>query len=674
MAFLTVNKGVGVAHQIPRNSLALLMVSQVVVILPLAIYISPWIVAVWLFCGYWRAQVYLGRWGYPAGWVKAVLVVGSTIGLGMSGYSTLGLEAATSLLVLAFSLKLVEMSNRRDAYLLIYLSYFLIANAFLFNQSMVLAGYEFLAAIVITAAMVGMNQLQSRVRPLASLRVAAGLILQALPLMLVLFLLFPRIAPLWSIPMPSAATTGIGDHLTPGDIANLALSDAVAFRVAFDGEIPPARELYWRGLVYSNFRFGTWTIAEPLDPLPRADSSESENGLSYEVFLEPTQSKWLFSLDTPTNYGARMDLLADYRLVNPEPILSVTRYRLTSDVDYKMDLELAESLRSRETALPPKDNPRMREYAQALLVRTGSPAAMAGAMLAQIRQAPYSYTLKPPRLSKLDSIDEFWFDTRRGFCTHYAGAMVFAMRAAGIPARLIGGYQGGEINPVSRHLVVRQYQAHSWVEIWLSGQGWTRYDPTGAVAPARVERGLNAALSSEDRATLSFLTGVRQVGRGFVSDMLQWADSLEYRWNLWVVGYDADTQADFLKNWLGKATPTRIGIALLVGGSLSMALVAVAIFWRRRPKQRHRVERLFQSFCVAMAGQGLARSPQETPSSYVKRLAGLARIDAGGLVRRLQAQLYNPELQLSTQEFRTLRQELRKLRFKLAFSTLSNAS
>jgi len=154
MAFLTVNKGVGVAHQIPRNSLALLMVSQVVVILPLAIYISPWIVAVWLFCGYWRAQVYLGRWGYPAGWVKAVLVVGSTIGLGMSGYSTLGLEAATSLLVLAFSLKLVEMSNRRDAYLLIYLSYFLIANAFLFNQSMVLAGYEFLAAIVITAAVV----------------------------------------------------------------------------------------------------------------------------------------------------------------------------------------------------------------------------------------------------------------------------------------------------------------------------------------------------------------------------------------------------------------------------------------------------------------------------------------------------------------------------------------
>jgi transglutaminase-like putative cysteine protease len=674
MAFLTDNSGVGVAYQIPRNSLALLMISQVVVILPLAIYISPWIVAVWLFCGYWRAQVYRGRWGYPASWVKTILVIGAVMALALSGYRSFSLEAATSLLVLAFSLKLLEMKNRRDAYLLIYLSYFLVATAFLFDQSMAMTAYEIFATVVITAAMVGMNQLQSRVRPLASLWVAAGLIFQAIPLMLVLFLLFPRIAPLWSIPLPSAASTGISDHLTPGDVANLAQSDALAFRVVFDDEIPAQRDLYWRGLVYSEFRFGTWSLATPLDPLPDPNPNLQAVGLSYEVFLEPTQSKWLFSMDTPVAYAGRMNLLADYRLVNPEPILSVTRYRVTSDDRCTMDAELDEEIRLRETALPVNDNPRMHAYAEDLYARTGSAQAMAEAMLAQIRAEPYGYTLKPPRLSKLSSVDEFWFETQLGFCTHYAGAFVYAMRAAGIPARVIGGYQGGEINPVSRHLVVRQYQAHAWAEVWLPGKGWTRYDPTGAVAPERVERGLNAALSSEDRATLSFMTNARMGQSGLVMDMLQWADSLEYRWNLWVVGYDADTQSEVLKDLLGKVTPTRIGMALLVGGGLSVALVTLAVFWRRRPKQRHRVERLFSRFCQAMARHGLARSAQETPSLYVTRLAALAQIDAASLARRLQAHLYNPDLHLSVQDLRGLRQDLRKLRFKLAFTSVGIAS
>ncbi len=669
---------VGVALQIPRNSLALLMIAQVVVILPLAAHITLWIVAVCLMCGYWRTQVHRGRWDYPAGWIKTLFVIASILGIALSGYRTFSLEAATSLLVLAFALKLVEMKSRRDAYLVIFLSYFLVATAFLFDQSMATAAYELIAVIVVTAAMVGMNQLHAQVRPLSSFWIASGLVLQALPLTLVMFLLFPRVAPLWSVPLPSSAKTGISDRLTPGDIASLTQSDELAFRVVFDGNVPAQRDLYWRGLVYSNFLRGTWSIAQPLQPIqiePSNAASVTPNQvLSYEVFLEPTQSNWLYALDTPVQYGSRMDLLADYRLVSKEPVLSVTRYALRSDTNFRADLSLPPYIRARETTLPPNDNPRLRDYAKQLREQAGSAEKMIAMMLEQIRNQQFTYTLSPTTLSRTNSIDEFWFDSRRGFCTHYAGAMVFALRSADIPARMIGGYQGGEVNPVTGHIVVRQYQAHSWVEAWLPEKGWTRFDPTGAVAPERVESGLNAALSAEDRAVLSFLSNARMGSDNFIGDILQWTDSLEHRWNLWVVGYDTTTQLSVLTELLGEVTPNRIGIALLVGGGVSLSLVAIALFWRRRPLQQHKVERLFQIFCVKMARQGLQRGGDETPVAYIARLAVLAQVDTNAMQAVLQQQLYDPEAHFSFRDAQWLRQELRKLRFRLAFTTTGTAS
>jgi len=672
----------GVADQIPRASLALLMVGQLVVALPLMSYISVWVAGVCLLCGYWRTQVHRGRWAFPSASVKALLVGGSILGLAYSGYATFSLEAAASLLVLAFALKLVEMKNRRDAYLVIFLSYFLIATAFLFDQTMTIAAYEFVAAIVVTAAMVGMNQLQSRVRPLTSLRVAASLILQAIPLMLVLFLLFPRVAPLWSIPLPSAASTGLSDKLTPGDVAQLSQSDELAFRAVFSGKVPRAQDLYWRGLVYSEFSRGTWAIAEPLPPLP-IDLGASQAGnqiYDYEVFMEPTQSSWLYALDTPITYPGNSSLLADYRLESDGPVLAVRRYRVQSDANLVMDGGgLSPDILARETKLPPLDNPRIREYAQRLLAEAGSPRGMVREMMSQIREEPFAYTLSPPTLSRTNSIDQFWFDERRGFCTHYAGAMVFALRAVGIPARMVGGYQGGRVNPVSGHVEVRQFLAHAWVEVWMQDVGWQRFDPTGAVAPERVESGLEAALSAEDRAALLFLSSARMGGEGGLTQLLEFVDSLEHRWNLWVVGYDGVTQASVLKDLLGEVTPARIGIALAIGGGVSLALVSIALFWRRRPAQRHKVERAFANFCTGMAKRGYTRAPHETPVTYVRRLAQLAQWPSEELEARLQRQLYDPEL-LHTEssehrhDGRKLRQDLRKLRFKLAFGTPAQAS
>ena len=659
----------GVAQQIPRDCLALLMIAQVVVITPLFGSISVWIFGVCLFCGYWRTQVYRGRWGYPPGWVKALLVLAAFVGLAASGYRTYSLEPATSLLVLAFALKLIEMHNRRDAYLVIYLCYFLCATAFLFDQSIAMAVYQLLALMVVTAALVALNQLQTRVRPMASLWTASGLVLQAVPLTLILFLLFPRVGPLWSVPLPNAATTGLADQITPGDVASLSQSDSLAFRVRFDDEVPPNHELYWRGLVYSTYQDGTWSVGRPLPTIELEDIGIADT--SYEVFLEPTQSRWVYALDTPSDYGARISMLADHRLVNAEPVRSVLRYAVQSDTDYVRDLTIPRLLRARELALPEGDNPRLRAYAQDLKAQHKTPREIVQAMMDTLDEG-FTYTLTPPTLPRQNGLDALWFETRRGFCSHFAGAMVFALRAAGIPSRMVGGYQGGEINPVTGHMVVRQYLAHAWVEYWVEGEGWIRIDPTSAVAPERIESGLRDALSTNERSALSIFTNARMGEGALLTGLLQWADSLEHQWNLWVVGYDASTQSSVLRDLLGDITPWRMGIAIVLAGTLSLLLVSVSLFWRRRSKQRHPAARAYASFCEQMERIGFQRLPGETPSHHLERLAKTAHLDSVEDRALVQRALYDPSSNSSTT--RALKQWLRRLQINLVFSRRQTAT
>ncbi|MCZ6641687.1 MAG: DUF3488 and transglutaminase-like domain-containing protein [Gammaproteobacteria bacterium] len=668
-----VNEALGVAYQIPRNSLALLMIAQIVVVLPYFMQLSPWIIAVGLFCGYWRMGVYQGRWDYPRRWIKALLVIASFAGVAVSGVSAYSLEAAASVLILAFALKLIEMKGRRDAYLVIFLGYFIIATQFLFDQSILVAVYELLATIMVTAAMVGMNQLHTRVRPLASLRLAGSLVVQALPFAIVLFLFFPRIAPLWTVPLPMGATTGISDHMTPGDIAELTQSDELAFRVVFQGPVPANKDLYWRGLVYSNFESGTWSLGPQFKPSrPELDESYLGTEIRYEVLLEPTMSNWLFALDTAIADSPNVLRTLDYRLVTDDPVMSVFRYDVVSRPGLLMDDRLIPVIRVREKKLPEGDNPRIRAFAESLFIESGNDVGtFIEAVLRHIRQELYSYTLQPPTLPREHSIDEFWFDTRAGFCTHYAGAFVFMLRSVGIPTRMVGGYQGGEINPISNHLVVRQYDAHAWAEVWMAGRGWTRVDPTAAVAPERIELGLNAALSLTDRAALSLFTSVRMGDWELLGGFLDWTDSLEHRWNLWVIGYDTRFQAGFLTDLLGELTPTRIGLAMLSGGSLSVGLVAILLFWRRRPVHRHPVERLIRRFGDRLAGFGYPRLPSEPPGSFIRRVAeeaGLEATQVNNVVAELNTLLYNPSTTRSGMEIRQLRSQLRRLQFRLAFS------
>ena len=660
----------GVAYQIPRNALALLMVAQVVVVLPYLTQLSPWIVAVGLFCGLWRTRVYQGRWDYPSRWVKAALVIACVAGLVVSGVGAFSLEAAASLLVAAFALKLIEMKSRRDAYIVIFLGYFAIATLFLFDQTLLIAVYQLGALMVVTAAMVGLNQLQTRVRLLPSLKLASILVLQALPLTLVMFLLFPRMAPLWTVPLPGSSISGLSDSVRPGDIARLIQSDDLAFRAVMSGRVPPPNQLYWRGLVYSDFENGSWKARERRRarhyPAPERDD------LTYEVLLEPTMQTWLFALDDPTSPDAGVYRTIDGRLEARDPVMSVFRYTAIRHTGGAAIEPLTETAFARATAIDPGLNPRIQALAAALKASHETPDQLVAVVLRTIRNEPYRYTLSPPLYQGQHSIDEFWFDGRAGFCEHYASAFVYLMRAAGIPARLVGGYLGGEVNPITGHVVVRQFDAHAWTEVFFPGRGWQRVDPTGAVAPERVERGLSAALSSADLASLSVFSSMRLGDWDLAADLLRWADSIEHRWNLAVVGYDTQFQSRLLTEWLGEISAARIGLAILGGGGVSLGLVALLLFWRRRPVQRHPVERVFRRFSDKLAGYGYHRRLDESPAVFVRRVAdevGLSEAQVGELIAELDTLLYNPGVAWGARELQALRSQLRRLQFRLAFGT-----
>ncbi len=659
---------IGIAHQIPRNTLALLMVAQVAVIFPYLQQLSVWIIAVGLFCGLWRTNVYLGRWDYPKRWLKAVLVVACVGGVAISGVGAFSLEAMASLLVAMFALKLIEMKSRRDAYVVIFLGYFAIAIQFLFEQQLMLAVYQLGAFVLVTAAMISLNQLQVAARPLPSLKLASVLVLQAVPLTLVMFLLFPRMAPLWTVPLPGSSTTGLSDVVKPGDIANLTQSDELAFRVVMDGQMIPPSQRYWRGLVFSDFEDGGWKARNrrPARDYPMARNTD----LRYEVLLEPTMQTWLFALDNSTSEHSNVFLTSDGRLESEDPVMSVFRYRAVQHQPERRAEPLSERVRNRETAIDPEANPRLQALGAAMLAEHGSPMAMTRALLSHIRRAPFSYTLSPPLYEGPHAFDDFWFDGQAGFCEHYASAYVYLMRAAGIPARLVGGYLGGEVNEVSGHLVVRQYDAHAWAEFYDPELGWFRVDPTAAVAPERIERGLTAALSSSDLASLPLLSSARIGDWDLANTMLRWMDTIEHRWNLWVVGYDSNVQYRFLGDLLGEVTAARIGMAILIFGGTGLGLVAVFIFWGRRPVNRHPVERAFRSFSNALSGYGYEKRPEESPAAFVRRVAdevGLADAQVGPIVAELNTLLYNPGVASGGRELKALRGQLRRLQFRLAF-------
>jgi transglutaminase-like putative cysteine protease len=671
---------VGAGAAVPGSALALLLVAQGAAVLPHAARLSPLLLLVWLLCVLWRLQVFRGRWHFPPTVVKAGLVLLAGVGVALAYRRPFALEPAVALLVVAFALKLLETRSRRDGFVLVLQGYFVVAAELLFEQGMATAARQLCTVALLTAALVALHDGGRARAATESLRTAAVLLLQAIPLTVVMFLFFPRIAPLWSVPLAEGAgRTGIAETMAPGDIARLGRSDELAFRVEFEGAVPPPRELYWRVLTYSRYEDGVWSpgggvpgdvrLVQWGGRVPERWSAVPEDApaLRYAVVAEPTRRPWLYALDLALPRTPGTGLGRDFRLLSREPVTARLRYAVESRPGAVLDPELPAWLRIRETRLPSTGEPRSRAFLAALVAEHGRGEALVAALLAHFREAPFRYTLTPPTLTG-DRIDGFLFDTRAGFCAHYAGAFVYLLRLAGVPARVVAGYQGGELNPVGDHLVVRQYDAHAWAEVWFEGRGWVRVDPTAAVAPGRIESGAEAALAQGAGEAASPFRGAFWRSLGWAMDALYFLDSLEHRWNVLVLAYDADRQSRVLRDLLGALTPLRVALGAAVAGGLALALPALFFLLRRGPR-RSPALRLLDALDAGLARSGLGRRTGEPPARWGERVAR-ARPELAADLRALtgwvDAVLFGPSPAPEAPVPPALRRRLLRLRLRLA--------
>ncbi len=616
-----------IQEQIPRNALVWIIICLFTLMAPHALRLPPWVLAVYVFAVIWRILVYRGRWSFPGRWVKVAMTVSCFAGIFVWYGTLIGLEPTVALLLTAFALKLVELVQRKDAYVLLFLGYFVCMTEFLFSQDLLITFYSLLNVLLVTTALVALHQPGEHQFNRKSIRLAAVMVAQAMPLMIVLFFVFPRFGPLWTVPIKShTAKTGMSDFMRPGDVASLSQSDEVAFRVKFDGEIPPRSELYWRGLVFSQLKEGTWSTLTfyevPAQERRPREVEVSGTPIGYSVIMEPTQQRWLYGLHYARSPHGGVMHGSDYRLFSPVPIEAEFMYRATTWRDVAVEPELSEWRRGIETRLPPIGEERTRSLAERMRDEAGSDAGYVDAVLAHFNREPFVYTLKPGLLPQQDPMDHFLFESRRGFCEHYAYAFVMMMRAAGVPARVVAGYQGGEVNPVNKTVIVHEFDAHAWAEVWLQGRGWVRVDPTAAVAPERIEWGLEEAMQGEGTFLAdSPLSPMHYRGLPLVNLLRLRYDALTYRWQSWVVGFDNERQIELLHDFFGEIS-ARVFITILLGSwALVVIPVAFSLLRRRDTHEPNPLDKDYLLFCRQVAKLGVVREKGESPGAFGRRAA-----------------------------------------------------
>lgn len=632
-------------NQMPRNSVFWVFIVQAFVIAPHFSHLPSWIVLAWLAVLVWRVQMYRGLWRAPKILEKVVLVSLCSAGLFL-GYARLfALEPMVALLVVAFILKFLEMQQRRELILVVFIGFFVTATHFLFSVTLLSTVYAVLCLWLLLLVLVAANRdssiptdIDDKLTPAP--KAAGWIMLQSLPLMLLLFVFIPKLGALWSVPsLKNTAKTGVSDSMSPGDFSQLNQSNGVAFRVTFTSSLPEQSQLYWRGLVFSQFDGRRWSVGEGAaqrGALKWSDD-QTESQLSapievlYEVMQEPTQQAWLYSLMTPVEWGEGAQLSAKQTLVANTPLTERYSYQLTSHINLQQqttERRLPGFSRRVETQLPLDFNPQTQRTARQWLREEGSAKALKARLLAYYR-AEFSYTLEPPLLGR-DTVDEFLWGTKRGFCEHFSSSFVAFMRAAGVPARVVVGYQGGEFNGVDNYLIVRQKDAHAWAEVWLDDEGWVRVDPTAAVAPERVERNLESALSSADARFVGGWFGRAGSIAWIKSLQLQW-DAGNYRWQRWALSFDRDSQIDFLSNLLGGLQPWRVAVAFMSLAAVILLPILLRLFWLHRKPAQPPVQRQLIKLERKLRRKGLERFKGEPVSDYLARAGASLPLLAGQL-------------------------------------------
>ena len=574
-----------------------------------------WLVGLVVTLAAWRVYLGYARLPLPGRWVLIMVVVGATAGVYFNYRTIFGRDAGVALLIVMLALKLLETRVLRDAMLLIFLGYFLVITNFLYSQTIPTALYMLGCTLVITATMVSLNYARTEPPFRVQLRKAGILLVQSVPLMVVLFLLFPRVpGPLWGLPQDTfSGVSGLSDTMSPGSLSKLTLSDVVAFRVKFESRIPRLRDLYWRGPVMWDFDGRTWSASRFFynTPLPETTGEM----VAYEITLEPHNRRWLFALDIPGNVPPLAFIGGDFQLYANEPVKNRMRYDMKSYLNATYGLSENRFALRRALQLPPGSNPRAAEFARSLREKHADDTSLVQEVLLMFRNQDFHYTLEPPLLGA-NPVDEFLFSTHSGFCEHYASAFTVLMRAAGIPARVVTGYQGGEINDFGNYLIVRQQDAHAWSEIWLKDRGWVRIDPTSAVSPLRVDSGLSAALPSTDSLPMMV--------RGDFELLRQLRLSLDFMansWNQWVLGYSPERQRWLLSNvGLSNATWEQLTAILFLLAGAIVAVFTVLVLRELKGRVSDPVKIAYLRFCDKLRRKGLAREPSEGPADYARRV------------------------------------------------------
>lgn len=613
----------------------------------------------------WRWQIYRSRWALPGKVVRFLLVLASVLIIIMAFGHWYALEPMIVLLVLAFVLKMLELETRRDFIFVIFVGYVIVACAFILTQNISMTALGLIAIGLLTT---GLISIHATTIPFFSRRMAKllGLLtLQLLPIVLVLLFFFPRVGALWSIPALSEdSVTGISDSMSPGDFSNLSRSREIAFRVSFANDTPPAmQDRYWRGMVFSRFDGRRWSqdYTVSMDAAAAPDffrSPETQPTLDYEVIMEPTNQTWLFTLPVLQNISLPIEQSFSNEVRSVKPITQRLRYKATTALGYNNRL-INRRMMGSALQLPNTVNPQTREAAKNLRLASSSATDYINRILDWYRQE-FTYTLAPPALGT-HSIDEFLYQTKAGFCEHYASSFVFMMRSAGIPARVVVGYMGGEWNDEEKFLTVRQSDAHAWAEVYLPQTGWQRVDPTAAISPDRVQLGLEEALSGSDQALIQ---------RGFFGNIawirtlgLRW-EALNYRWQDFAMSYDQDQQSNLLNNLLGKFSPLQLAFMLLIPGILIPGLIALWS-WLANREKRSPLAKLHQALLTSIQ----SRNPGSdlTAGSTFQQLINAAIIcfpnhDAEwqSLSQDINHYLYNGEEPISRQQLRRWRELIKQ--------------
>ena len=573
-----------------RDTLFLLGVIALIV-LPQAAHLPLWCVGLALVVLVWRGALALQSRPLPGRVWRVGLLVLALAATWASHRTLIGKDAGVTLIVVLLALKTLELRARRDAFVVFFLGFFTMLTNFFWSQSLLTAVAMLLALLGLLTALVNAHMPVGRPSLAQAARTAGWMALAGAPLMLALFMFFPRLAPLWGTPNDNmTGRTGLSNTMRVGSIAELVLDDGIAARVRFDGDrVPPRHTLYFRGPVLSQFDGREWTAPPPWERGPLgAELRVRGEPVGYEITQEPSNRPWLLALDVmaeaPDIPGLRVFQTPDLQWMAYRPLGDLVRYRAQSHLDFESGPRRYTQALARYVQLPQGRDPRTVELAEQLRAqaRAAQPEGdiaphLVEAALTRLRTGGYGYTLEPGLYGD-DTADEFWFVHKAGFCEHIASAFAVLMRAAGVPARIVTGFQGGEVNPVDRYWTLRNSDAHAWAEVWHEGRGWVRVDPTGAISPDRI--GQFRRLVAQPGLVAS---AIGTLSPTLIQNLRANWEALNNAWNQWVLNYTQSRQLDLLKR-LGFDSPSLADLAwvllvLLIAASLAGAAWTL---WERR--------------------------------------------------------------------------------------------